>query len=293
MIHNGMMSINHQLKEDVLFSTFANTKSELQNIRYKKHSVYDEIGRFFDDKIRNSQEYKNGLMIDIFDNTENKTITEFKELLSTKKELINTYEGIVGIIQELYKDIDPYVVAKCCMIKFVFDTYVGLLMEYLIKTALIDYGFIVECNGIYDTAYKIDMLIRHKYSSKMVAIQVKSKTYHRISDNKKDRHLERLNSFKERYKTFKHLELMDIPDIRYILYNEYHHYCSYKGNTLIKADDIKYISGLDTEHNHFGYYGLVYKDTVNIIAEICDIFDLEPPKTYDIVDLPIELQKYL
>lgn len=274
-----------------MFQNYAHTKVEFQNIKNNKNkSFYEVISNEFINIVGNNETHKAQLMNDILECTQNKSFTEFMEQLKQCKELIELYESAIDIIADKYSYIDKSIIRKCCEVKYAFDIYVGFLMELILKDALERYGFIVECNRLLDEAYKVDMLVGHRNSLDMVAIQMKSKTYVGISNDKKQLHIEGMNRFKNQYKTIKGLEHMNKPHTKFVFYNEHYHYCSYKGNSLVECEEVKNIMALDSEVNHFGHYGLKYVDTIHIVVEIANILGVEAPKTYDTVELPNELQ---
>lgn len=286
-----LMKVKHPLKNDSMFQNFADLKSEFKKVKNSKNqNFYEVISNEFINIVGNNETHKAQLMCEILESTQNKSFTEFMEQLKQCTELIELYESAIDIIADKYNYIDKSLIIKCCEIKYAFDIYVGFLMELTLKDTLEQYGFIVECNSLFDGAYKTDMLVGHRNSLEMVAIQMKSKTYVGISNDKKQLHIDGMNRFKNQYKTIKGLEHMNKPHTKFVFYNEHYHYCCYNGKSLVECEDVKNIKALDSEVNYFGYYGLKYVDTIHIVVEIANILGVEAPKTYEVVDLPIELQ---
>lgn len=254
--------------------TYIKRKEELKQIRYKKSNLYDYVKSIFNSELYRYDSYNKlkGLYVsDVFNATQNKTFTEFMEQLKTYKELAEVFDEVLAAVTKICSDLNIVEVRRCCILAFTLDNYIGFMMEYIIKEALEQSGFIVECNQLLDDTYKVDMLVGHRNSLEAVAIQCKSSTFNGIDDTTKDKYINGLNRFKAQYKTYEGLKHLNTIHTKFVFYNEHYHYCSYNENTLVDAAIVKNIKALDSEVNYFGNYGLKYNDTTDIIAEISKI----------------------
>lgn len=275
MTIRGMQIIKHSLMEDMTFLAYTKRKEELKQIKYRGSNLYDYVKAIFNSRLYRCNELKGLYISNVFNATQNKTFTEFMEELKTYTELAKVYDELIAAVTKECNDINIEEVRQCCLMAFTLDNYIGFLMEYIIKEALEQSGFIVECNQLLDDIYKADILVGHKDSLEVVAIQCKSNTFNKLDDTTKDKYINGLNRFKAQYKTYEGLKHLNNIHTKFVFYNEHYHYCSFNDNALVDAEVVKGIKAFDVDVNHFGYKGLKYNDTVDIIAEISNILGVE------------------
>lgn len=239
--------IQKKILEDL---TYSNCLSLKNSILQQYSNLYTEVSSTFRSVIerdkRENLGQKVGMLFlkEVFNNTANKTLSEYAKALSYHTELSNSYTTIVTIVCNLHSEYETATIETICYLAYVFDNYLGFMIEYLLAERLKAEGLTVAINDYLDTKYKIDLLVGSPNSCTAVAIQLKSYTHININLKVKQRQCKALNSFKNEYKQYNELSCIDNIETKFLFYDiENKGFRAVNNKTLV-----------DTEIVYSGYY---------------------------------------
>lgn len=239
--------IQKKILEDL---TYSNCLSLKNSILQQYSNLYTEVSSTFRSVIerdkRENLGQKVGMLFlkEVFNNTANKTLSEYAKALSYHTELSNSYTTIVTIVCNLHSEYETATIETICYLAYVFDNYLGFMIEYLLAERLKAEGLTVAINDYLDTKYKIDLLVGSPNSCTAVAIQLKSYTHININPKVKQRQCKALNSFKNEYKQYNELSCIDNIETKFLFYDiENKGFRAVNNKTLV-----------DTEIVYSGYY---------------------------------------
>lgn len=214
--------IQKKILEDL---TYSNCLSLKNSILQQHSNLYTEVSSTFRSVIERDKRENFGQKVgmlflkEVFNNTANKTLSEYAKALSYHTELSNSYTTIVAIVCNLHSEYETATIETICYLAYVFDNYIGFMIEYLLAEKLKSEGLTVAINDYLDTKYKIDLLVGSPYSCTAVAIQLKSYTHKNINPKVKQRQCEALNSFKNEYKQYNELSCIDNIETKFLFYD--------------------------------------------------------------------------
>lgn len=214
--------IQKKILEDL---TYSNCLSLKNSILQQHSNLYTEVSSTFRSVIERDKRENIGQKVgmlflkEVFNNTANKTLSEYAKALSYHTELSNNYTTIVTIVCNLHSEYETATIETICYLAYVFDNYIGFMIEYLLAEKLKSEGLTVAINDYLDTKYKVDILVGSPYSCTAVAIQLKSYTHKNINRKVKQRQCEALNSFKNEYKQYNELSCIDNIETKFLFYD--------------------------------------------------------------------------
>lgn len=239
--------IQKKILEDLTYSNFLSLKN---SILQQYSNLYIEVGSTFRSVIERDKNDNEGNKVgmlflkEVFNNTANKTLSEYMKALSYHTELSNNYTTIVTNVCNLHSEYETATIETICYLVYVFDNYIGFMIEYLLTERLKAEGLTVAINDYLDTKYKVDILVGSPNSSTAVAMQLKSYTHKNINPKVKQRQCKALNSFKNEYKQYNDLSRIDNIETKFLFYD-----IENKGFRAVNDKAL-----VDTDIVHSGYY---------------------------------------